>query len=284
MTTQDRSGRRGEIYHVSQQDIEHFREQGYVLLPEALTEAEIQSFEPMYQKFMRNEIPNMGQDFCDMSGPYGRPFEEFAIVNAVLARTYYPELQDNIYEKIARNISEQLIGTDITIDYDQLLAKKPNRPKAKFAWHQDQGYWPVGTPDTRTATCSLALDDADKANGCIRFVPGSNRARALRPHRPARMSRKSNRERKDAHTLILDVGKDETVVDVPVKRGGITVHDEWVVHGSPGNSSDRWRRTYVVAFRSIATVKYERSIGFTHSHNDTVKWETMLGSLKASDA
>ena len=25
---------------------------------------------------------------------------------------------------------------------------------AVFAWHQDLGYWPTGTPDTATATCS----------------------------------------------------------------------------------------------------------------------------------
>ncbi|MEL0210392.1 MAG: hypothetical protein VW891_07395, partial [Novosphingobium sp.] len=62
----------------------------------------------------------------------------------------------------------------------------------------------------------------------------------------------------------------------------ITVHDELIVHGSGGNTSpDRWRRTYIVAFRSKACVDYERSIGFTHSHNDTITWETHLGALTA---
>jgi len=40
------------------------------------------------------------------------------------------------------------------------------------------------------------------------------------------------------------------------------------VHGSGGNTSDRWRRGYIVAFRSEATVAAERALGFTHSHND----------------
>ena len=71
-------------------------------------------------------------------------------------------------------------------------------------------------------------------------------------------------------------------IAVPLKRGDITVHDEMIIHGSGGNSSpDRWRRTYITAFRSKACVDFERSIGFTHSHNDAINWETHLGALTA---
>ncbi len=40
------------------------------------------------------------------------------------------------------------------------------------------------------------------------------------------------------------------------------------MHGSGGNTSDGWRRGYVIAYRSRATVAVERALGFTHSHND----------------
>jgi len=66
---------------------------------------------------------------------------------------------------------------------------------------------------------------------------------------------------------------------LPVKRGGVTIHDERIVHGSSGNTTNRWRRTYIVAYRSKACVDYEREIGFTHSHNDTISWETHLDAL-----
>ena len=56
---------------------------------------------------------------------------------------------------------------------DKLLAKRPAKTDAVFAWHQDLAYWPV-TPDTRTATMWLALDDSTVENGCMRFVPGSH--------------------------------------------------------------------------------------------------------------
>lgn len=274
------SKRVGDRYEVAESAVREYHENGYIALPDVITESELAEIEEIYERFMRNEFDGMGRDFCDMSGPYDREFKDFALINAVLPRVYYPALQGNIYERLARDIASQLIGDDIELDYDQFLAKKPRRPGAQFAWHQDQGYWPVGTPDTRTATCSLAIDDSLRANGCLRFIPGSHKAQELRPHRPAIVKKGEKGDREEAHTLVVDIGEDEDVEYVEVKRGSITVHDEWVVHGSSGNPSDNWRRTYVVAFRSEATVAHERSIGFTHSHNDKVNWETLLGKLE----
>jgi ectoine hydroxylase-related dioxygenase (phytanoyl-CoA dioxygenase family) len=261
-------------YILKAEQIEQFRRLGYVHLPNVLTEDEVCQIELSYDLFMRNEVPGMGQDFCDMSGPYDRQFKDFALVNAMLPRIYLPSLQGNVFENVSAEIAGQLIGEDILLDYDQFLAKKPQRPDAQFAWHQDQGYWPAGTPDTRTVTCSLAIDDSLKSNGCLRCVPGSGAAGALRSHRSVTGSRDTG------HTLEADVSADEAIDYLEVRRGGITVHDEWVVHGSLGNRTDGWRRTYVIAYRSRATVEHERSIGFTHSHNDAINWTTELGSYE----
>ncbi len=83
----------------------------------------------------------------------------------------------------AQAIADQLQGGDMAVDYDQILAKRPQRDDAVFAWHQDMAYW-METADTATATCWLAVSNATAANGCMRFVPGSHRERALRPHAP----------------------------------------------------------------------------------------------------
>ena len=57
-------------------------------------------------------------------------------------------------------------------------------------------------------------------------------------------------------------------VPLPAKRGDVTIHDEWILHGSGGNPSDAPRKTYVVAFRDRRMVAYERGVGFGHSYND----------------
>ena len=40
------------------------------------------------------------------------------------------------------------------------------------------------------------------------------------------------------------------------------------MHGSGGNETDGFRRAYILAYRSEATIRIERELGFTHSHND----------------
>ncbi len=271
--------RSGSDYTLSAEQILAYERDGYLVLADVVTETELAALEPTFQRFISGQVPGMGRDFCDMSGPYGRAFEDFNLVNAVLPRVYERSLVGNVFEERAASIARQLIGSDATLDYDQFLAKRPRRAGAVFAWHQDLGYWPTGTPDTLTVTCSLALDDATPENGCLQVVPGSHREAQLRPHRPSAWST-APELREEAHTLTVELTEADHVVSLPVKRGSITVHNECIVHGSPGNATDGWRRTYVIAHRSRRTVAYERSIGFTHSHNDAISWTTHLQALE----
>jgi len=268
---------------LSVEQIADFARDGYLVIEDFLDEAELVPLEAVFERFLQGNselIDGMGRDFCDMSGPYEREFADFNIVNAVLPRKYAPELAGNIFEQRAQALAEQLIGPEATLDYDQFLSKRPGRDQAVFAWHQDLGYWPTGTPDTRTTTFSMALDDATPENGCLQVVPGSHREPALRPHRPAFRTDPATGLREEAHTLTIDLAAEDEVIFLPVKRGGITIHNERIVHGSAGNPSPDWRRTYILAHRPHATVEFERSIGFTHSHNDTVAWETYLDALR----
>lgn len=255
------SRRDGPRYRVSDEEVERFRCDGYVHLAGVLSDEELAGVAAVYERFLRREIAVPGKDLCDMSGDYGRAFEDYAIVNVMLPRRYHPAWQGNLYEQRAASIAEQLHGPGMELDYDQLLAKRPFKQDAVFGWHQDQAYWPV-FEDSRTATCWLAVDDSTLENGCMRFVPGSQRG-PLRPHRPLHV------DRGESHTLVAEVDDARDVVrPVPIRRGDVTVHDERVLHGSGGNHGAGWRRAYVVAFRAAATIAEERRLGFTHSHND----------------
>jgi hypothetical protein len=239
-----------------------FADDGWLHLPGFLSEAELRTLEDTYWKLLRRELPVPGRDYCDMTGQYDRPIESYAILNIMLPRRYHPRLQGNVYERRAASVARQLCGPDMTLDYDQLVAKPPHKPDAVFHWHQDLGYWPV-TPDTRTASFWLAFDDTDIDNGCVNFIDGSHREPLLRAHAPLLGDRSEN------HTLVAHVDpKTDRIRPAKLARGDATVHHERTVHGSGGNTSDRWRRGYIVAFRSEATVAAERAMGFTHSHND----------------
>jgi ectoine hydroxylase-related dioxygenase (phytanoyl-CoA dioxygenase family) len=264
----------GTLYLVTDEERERFRRDGYVHLEGVLSDSELAEIESVYSRFLRREIAVPGKDLCDMSGDYDRAFDDFAIVNVMLPRKYHPAWQGNLYELRAHSIAEQLCGQGMAIDYDQLLAKRPFKDDAVFHWHQDAAYWPA-TADPRTATCWLAIDDSTVENGCMRFVPGSHLV-PLRAHRPLKS------DRGESHTLLTDVDPTKDVIRLaPIRRGDITVHNERVLHGSGGNRTAGWRRAYVVAFRSAATVAEERARGFTHSHNDQLD---VLNSVGAEGA
>jgi hypothetical protein len=248
-------------YEIDDADRVAFAERGFVHLAGLLTEPEVAEIEVVYDRFLRREIEVPGKDYCDMAGDYGRAPEDFSIVNVMLPRRYHPAWQGNVYERRTADVVAQLLGDGMSIDYDQLLAKQPYKDDAVFAWHQDMAYWP-DTPDRRTATFWLAVDDSTLDNGCMRFVPATNAEPALRPHEPVFGGRG------ESHALGTTLLASDSVVPVPIRRGDCTVHNERVMHGSGGNHTAGFRRAYVIAYRSQDTIRIERELGFTHSHND----------------
>jgi phytanoyl-CoA hydroxylase len=267
-------------FRLTPQQIATFFEQGCVTIPNVLTPDEVAPLQAVFDRFVSGDILVPGKDFCDMSKPFGVPYSHWSLVNCMLPTTYYPPLRGNIYERLTASMAQQLFAhknPDITMvqDYDQLLNKLPGKTDAIFAWHQDMAYWPgsetLGVETTDTCTFSLALDDSDAKNGCLRYVAQSGVTKTLRPHRPF-----AGDSRSDGHALTATVDEErEDIRLAPALLGSVTIHDEYVVHGSGGNTCpDRQRRTYVIAYRDESIVQAERRIGFTHSHNDQVNWDT----------
>jgi len=267
------SRRVDDRYIVSDEEKESFQRDGFVIIKGVLSSEEVDDIEVVYNKFMNQEIFVPGKDFCDMAGGFDRTPDQFSIVNAMLPRKYYPDWQGNIYERRTSSIAEQLAGENMQIDYDQLLAKRPHKEDAIFPWHQDSAYWPPFRANPATTTMWLAIDNSTIENGCMRFIPGSHLEPQLRKHGPA-----FGNSREEAHALVCNVDDSESGNDtshyVPINRGDITVHNERVIHGSGPNLSDGWRRAYVVAYRKKECIEEERSMGFSHSHNDTTNWDT----------
>jgi hypothetical protein len=230
-----------------------------------------------------------------MSVSFDTPVEKYNMINVLLPRHYKPDFRFNLYERRAKSISDQLYKTSLALDYDQILAKKPGKKDGKFIWHQDMGYWPDPQDDenrpTTTATVSLALNDAAVKNGCLVVVSGSgvDKRDSLRKHTPLMAARDIERKQNEIgkvdgvavaqnHALKVELEPEDVITFLPVATGGVTVHDEWILHGSGGNQDeDKWRHTYVLAYRDPRMIEWERSLepgGFRHSHNDRVQWDT----------
>ena len=278
------------------EEIDLFHKQGYITLPPILSPTELQDIRDEYNKFLTKEKTVPGRDFGDMSVSFDTPVEEYNMLNVLLPRHYYPDWKNNLYERRAKSISDQLYNSNLAIDYDQILAKLPGKANGKFVWHQDMGYWPDPSDDkgrpTTTATVSLALNDAVVENGCLVVVGGSGVTKrdSIRKHKPL-MSKKEvphseneNIGKTDGvavaenHALVVTLDQEDQVTFLPVAAGGVTVHDEWILHGSGGNhDKENWRHTYVLAYREPTMIEWERSLGeegFRHSHNDKFQWDS----------
>jgi phytanoyl-CoA hydroxylase len=263
-----------------------FSRDGYAVLRGLLSPEEVDEIEAGFDSLAHpsEELrAAMGRDYGDQSQGHGVDPADFALINVNNPGRYLSGFSQNRFVDQAAAAAAALLGEGATLDYEQLLEKRPNRTTAVFPWHQDMQYWPKRFPDgvdTRTATFSLALTDASEANGCLRVIPGSGVPKQLLSDRSrdddaARAEHTAANTATDAtgdeRAIVLPLDADELAraTTLPVRRGDVTVHDEWVVHGSGGNPSGAVRKTYVVAFRDAAMVAYERSLGFHHSYNDS---------------
>src|SRR5688572_13524394 len=68
-------------------------------------------------------------------------------------------------------IVKDLLGEHVVGWGSHFFCKLPGDGKA-VAWHQDASYWPL-TP-SKAVTVWLAIDAADRENGCMRFIAGSH--------------------------------------------------------------------------------------------------------------
>ena len=159
---------------------------------------------------------------------------------------------------------EDLIGPDFNQWGGAFFIKFPHDEK-EVPFHQDASYWPLNP--RITVTVWLAVFDADPENGCMRIVPGSHRWGDM-PHQNledspnwSRMSRAEKAKSKYVLWQQVDPDSftDDQVVDMDLKAGEISLHDDDLIHGSGGNTSDRMRAG--ITFRYCPTgVKCDLSV------------------------
>ena len=127
---------------------------------------------------------------------------------------------------------KDLLGENVVGWGSHFFCKMPHDGKA-VAWHQDASYWPL-TP-TKAVTVWLAIDDADRGNGCMRFMAGSHHYGHL-TYRPS--------ESHEDNVLNQTVDNAEQYgepVDDDLQAGQISLHSDLLLHGSEANDSDRRR-------------------------------------------
>lgn len=137
---------------------------------------------------------------------------------------------------LARLAADLLAVSAVTLFQDNLIWKPPGT-SAGVQWHQDYAYWPLSAPCG--VTFWLALDDADEANGCLRYIPGTHREGERQPTNFTAPGAAPWRQ----DLPPLDTAR-RTSESRPLLAGGLLAHHPLTWHMSGGNPSLRHRRAW----------------------------------------
>jgi ectoine hydroxylase-related dioxygenase (phytanoyl-CoA dioxygenase family) len=152
---------------------------------------------------------------------------------------YAPELLHTKFFSVAQGLAKELLGPDVRFCFDHVI-KKPALDGAVTPWHQDEAFRDPAF-DYDEVSIWIPLQPVDAANGCMEFVPGTNRGEVL-PHR-------SPNDDVRVHAIECYAGFDpHDAVSCPIPAGGCTVHTGRTVHGAGANHSGQPRYAYVLVF------------------------------------
>lgn len=245
---------------VSQEDKTFFEENGYLKVKRLLSYKEIDLYRELYEDFLNNNI-DMSDYRSDLGGHAADDNDTQKtekITQIMVPSRVVPRLLKWPLHLKTQLIVQQLLGNDMELDFDMLIDKAPftNTPTP---WHQDRAYW-ITMPDTRAASCWVALDDAVIDNGCMWYVAGSHLL-PVRPHTPAG---------KGGGALECQ-GDESEGVAVELKAGDCVIHHGGTLHYSRGNSTEMRRRAFVTNYRPEAMIRYERERGYDHTGKRSVR-------------
>ena len=155
-------------------------------------------------------------------------------------------LHDLVFHPAATVPAAQLLGLErLRFWHDQIFYKPPLHPGV-VAWHQDFSYWTRTLP-VNHVTVNIVLDDTNRENGCLHYVPGSHRWPLLPP-----VSFGSDMEA-FRDFLPPDLRERFRPTPVPLKAGEASFHHPYTVHGSYENRSPGPRRAAVLNFMAPDT-------------------------------
>ncbi len=131
--------------------------------------------------------------------------------------------------------------------HSKVMLKEP-RCGGAWEWHQDYGYWYFdGCPYPRLISCLVALDRTDRANGCLKVIPGSHSLGRLE-HGQVGSQLGANAERVGA------VLKHLPVRYLEVEPGSAVFFHCNTLHASEANTSDRARTSYICCYNAMSNV------------------------------
>lgn len=222
-----------DAYRLTGKQVEHFHEHGFVEDLAVLNGAQVGGLRERLSA-LGSRLKELQPRLYEVEAAWlERPDE---VVLHVLGAWLVDEwFHDLVFHPAITVPLAQLLGVERLRFWHDQVFWKPGHHQGLVPWHQDYSYWTRTGPPAHI-TLFLCLDDMDEDNGCLRYVPGSQRWGLLPPV--------SFGGAMDQLHTSLSPDQRASFRDVPVRLGAgqASIHHSHTVHGSFGNRTDRPRR------------------------------------------
>ena len=137
---------------------------------------------------------------------------------------------------------QDLLGSTVILRHSHFFTKLPNDGK-RVSWHQDASYWPISP--SKVVSAWLAIDDSNVTNGAMHVIPGSH-IKAQIPYSDSKHEENNVLNQ----TVPNPTEHGEAPVPLVLQAGQISLHSDWILHGSQPNISDKRRCGLAMRFLS----------------------------------
>jgi hypothetical protein len=222
------------------EQIKSYRDNGYLSLPALTTPEEVVKLREIYDRLFASKAGREEGNHFDLGGT-DEDNKEAALPQILGPSRYAPELLDTLLRANAAAVAMQLGGPECTIGFDHAI-NKPAHSGAATPWHQDEAYWDDDATYDAAMSIWIPFQDVNETNGCMQFIPGSQKLEVL-PHHSI-----NNDPR--IHGLELNAGAADVSHPAicPIPAGGCTIHPSRTLHYTAPNLSDAPRRAYILVF------------------------------------
>lgn len=223
-------------FRLTDDQVSFYKEQGYLAGVRMLSREQVDVLREELAALMNPSQEEKGLFYEYHSNE--SPDPATTLFHALGAWRVSPAFHDLLWNPAFTVPASQLLEGPVRFWHDQLFCKPPLHGGC-VAWHQDYSYW-TRTQPMAHLSCWIGLDDSTRDNGCLHYVPGSQRWNLL-PITGLAGDMK-------AIDAVLDERQRAQFkpVAIELKQGEASFHHPLMVHGSYQNRTERPRRAAVI--------------------------------------
>ncbi|BBH18931.1 SnoK protein [Paenibacillus baekrokdamisoli] len=223
---------------ISEEQIHYYRENGFVQIDQMLNTEEVEELREYLNEVMRSTTGHSTQ-----TAEQGNAYYKVLNQRVNTWRDHGGMARFVLSERLA-DAAKQLTGFEgIRLFHDHALYKMPQDSKPT-PWHQDWPYWPM--KEQNALSIWIALDDVDEHNGCMMFVPKSQKIKNLKSIDLV--------EPQDIFEEVgaSDIDRNKAAI-VRMKEGSCTFHHGLTFHYAHANLTDQPRRALAIIYMEDGT-------------------------------